>query len=636
MKFQTQFLYVLLLNLASCGPNDSFNSSNVSTERSREDSRALTKKTVERAQENLMNLQIDQKLWDMPSYLGMHYTAQYYLFLQWSGRQKESTLDVNRLKKQLLNKQLPTGGWMTVRDHLKDIGDINASIMNYAALKAMGVSIESHELVKAREWIINAGGVEASSTFTKAFLALFGQHNWDVIPKVPFVIFDEKGVIYPGKIFAQWIGPHVFPLAYLRHFQVSRHLGERFDLSEIRKDKNAFKIQNHIRVQEPTEETILHVKRMLNQQRSKGSFGAYTLATLFSMMVLDDYRKNWPTRSGFIGENVDKRAMEFLESLYVNNATKNYEGVVDDGHLWDTVLVLDALLTSGMNPKDLEQSAAYLASRQVANGGLPFGNDFEPNPDTDDTAVALSVWGRYPQHQQNVVNGIKFILSMQNRDGGVGAFSRNNIPIPLIEGLVGKLKDSADLYDESSADIVGHTMEGIGRGYAKTTDSASVKKMMSFLGSSRDPELKAWTARWGINYLYGTSSVITGMHALGFPSDHEYIGEGLKFIAARQNADGGFGETAASDFSKKLAGKGPSSPTQTGLGLLALLADRERYQVQIDKAVDYLNQEFEKHGKWVDPHAIGIGHPKIIYMEYPSYPYAFPLKALGVYLNDSQ
>lgn len=623
--------------LMSCAPVSQKESVISSTSFSAEDLRQRAKDTVQKAQDNLMKLQIDGKYWDMPSYLGIHFTSQYYLFLRWSGREKSSALDAKRLRNELVSLQLPQGSWMTVRDHLQEKGDINATLMNYAALKAMGEPPTTAPMTAAKKWILDNGGIEKASTFTKTFFAMFSQMNWDVLPRIPFWLFNEKSSVYPGKIFAQWITPHLYPMAYLKAMGVKKELGPLFNLDELRTTKN-FKLEAHsASPQNVPSELKDHIVKMLRQQQSGGSFGAYTLATILSLMALDDYRQHFPKDADFVGNLVDQRAIDFLDRMYVKNASNTYQGVVDDGHIWDTILIADALIESGVSKERVANTAHYLASRQVENGGLPFGNDFDRFPDTDDTALVLPTFARYPELAKNQYNAAKFIFDMQNSDGGLGAFARNNYPIPLIDYFVGQLKDSADLYDESSADVIGHALEGIGRSYgAKAKTHAFTQRAMEYLEKTRDPELKAWRGRWGVNYLYATSAVVSGMGAMGFPADHELLQDGLRFLASKQNQDGGFGETTASYLSKKHAGLGRSTPTQTALVLMALLVDGRQYKPQIERAVYYLNQEFSKYGRWEDSSAVGTGHPLVMYMEYASYPYAFPLKALGQFLREKE
>lgn len=632
-----KLLIIAALFVASCAPHSTTNTSVSAASYSEEDLRQRSKDTIQKAQANLMKLQIDGKYWDMPSYLGIHYTSQYYLFLRWSGREKNSALDTKRLRKELLELQLKPGSWMAVRDHLQDKGDINATIMNYAALKAMGEPPSSPHMMAAKNWIVANGGIEKGSTFTKTFFAMFNQMSWNILPSIPLGLFDENLYVYPEKIFAQWITPHLYPMAYLKAMNVRKDLGSAFNLDELRATTSFKKepiAQSPVSTPEGLKE---HMTRMLRQQQPGGSFGAYTLATILSLMAIDNYKHHFPKEAGFISDSVVNKAMGFLDRMYVNNASNTYMGVVDDGHIWDTLLIIDALLESGMSKERLTKTAHYLASRQVENGGLPFGNDFDRYPDTDDTALVMPTFARYPELKRNLYNAGKFVVNMQNSDGGLGAFARNNYPIPLIDLFVGQLKDSADLYDESSADVIGHALEGIGRSYGpKAMDHGFISRSMEYLKKTRDPELKAWRGRWGVNYLYATSAVVTGMGAMGFPKDHEFIREGLQFLVSKQNEDGGFGETTASDLSKKYAGRGRSTPSQTALVLMAMLVDSNQYKSQISRAVQYLNEDFAKYGKWQDSSAVGTGHPVIIYMEYPSYPYAFPLKALGQFVNEAR
>jgi squalene-hopene/tetraprenyl-beta-curcumene cyclase len=74
---------------------------------------------------------------------------------------------------------------------------------------------------------------------------------------------------------------------------------------------------------------------------------------------------------------------------------------------------------------------------------------------------------------------------------------------------------------------------------------------------------------------------------------------------------------------------------------LALIDGGERNSVAATRAVQFLMDQFEtngrQHGKqgfWTDPSVTGTGHPGLIYMVYPSYPYTWPLIALGKYLRE--
>ncbi len=588
---------------------------------------ARIKDVIGKAQSNILGLQIAEHHWDIPSYMGIHYTAQYYLALQWLGDNTKK-LDPNVLKQALLSLQLSTGAWRTVRDEFGAVGDINATVINYAALKAMGEAPSGAALTAARNWILANGGLDKINLINKMFFAAFNQLSWDQLMPIPYL-----EVIPP--LFGQWIGPHLFPLSYLRTQHVQRELGPRFNLDELRTGTESKPQAIAQRGAHPGWALRIHVARMLEMQQSKGSFGGYTIATMLALMALDDYSKTWPAdTAGQIPADTRTRAETFLHTMYIDNTTKNLDGVVTDGHLWDTAILAHALLDSGIDPKRLTKASDYLSERLCTNGGLPFGNDFEAFPDTDDTAMALMVFAANPENSATIQKSARFLYGKQNRDGGLGAFARNNFPIRILRPLVAPVEDSADIWDESSPDIVGHVLEGLGRALGPQNVAPAFRYFaINYLKKSRSPAIGAWDGRWGVNYIYGTSAVVCGLAAVGINNNDDLVRSGLEFISSCQNADGGFGETSKSYDNAAFAGKGTSTPSQTAWALLALLEDYPRYTAQIDVAAAYLVNAFARDGKWIDTQAVGTGHPKVNYIEYPSYPYGFPLLALSKYLR---
>ncbi len=74
--------------------------------------------------------------------------------------------------------------------------------------------------------------------------------------------------------------------------------------------------------------------------------------------------------------------------------------------------------------------------------------------------------------------------------------------------------------------------------------------------------------------------------------------------------------------------------SQTAWGLLALLEVVNIYEVKpaIEKAVAFLLKEFSDLGqKFFDRSVVGTGHRGVLYLQYPSYAFSFPLIALSRY-----
>ncbi len=139
-----------------------------------------------------------------------------------------------------------------------------------------------------------------------------------------------------------------------------------------------------------------------------------------------------------------------------------------------------ALEEAGLPPDHpaLVRAADWLLENQVLGPGdwqvknpmrLPggwvfeFRNDFYP--DVDDTAFVLMALQRvdYPDRarlEAAARRGINWLLSMQNRDGGWGAFDQNNdrhflTQIPFA--------DHNAMIDPSSADVTARVLECLGR-----------------------------------------------------------------------------------------------------------------------------------------------------------------------------
>ena len=184
--------------------------------------------TVKKSVTALLEQQDGQGCWSFPAHLGSHYISLYALFLEWLRfRGFSSLLNLNRLATILVETQLADGSWKQARDPAIPSGDINATVLNYAALKFFRASISvanvEPAMNAARRFILAAGGIDATNQFTKTFLALFGLRGWEEISEIPYLLFLEA-LPLNYRQFSQWVIPHLLPMAYLRHNRVSRKM----------------------------------------------------------------------------------------------------------------------------------------------------------------------------------------------------------------------------------------------------------------------------------------------------------------------------------------------------------------------------------------------------------------------------
>jgi len=580
------------------------------------------------AQKNIIKLRIDNKYWNIPSYLGTHYISLYYILTKWFDK-KETLLNANILKKKLLSEQQPDGSWYAIYDANTKAGDINATIYNYFALKIMGMDINSDTMKKARNYILKKGGIAKAALFTRIWLATFQNYPWEKLPNVPLFIFNEKSIIN-YKSFSQWVIPHIMPITYLRRYQISKHLGKKFSLKELW--KGGMPKISQKKSTRKKEEMKLFLSKFLNSQQPRGSWGGYTMSSQLTIMSLMDLKQFFPEYKDKINKRIVK-AFNFIETMYFKSGESNYKGVLDDGRYWDTALLAIALTASKYPEKKLRPTGKYLIKYQSKDGGFAFGEDFWYAPDIDDTAEIAMALSSMKIPAVNIVKALNWVKSMQNKDGGWGAFDKDNTGNFLLKFFAKDFLDSADLFDESSPDVTGHILESFGTFALTKNNSRACKKAIDYLKSTQDKNIWAWSARWGINYIYGTSAALVGLLKVGESPKEEYIKKSLDWIISKQNKDGGWGETTLSYENIKLAGKGISTPSQTAWALLPLLDAGMEDSLAVRRGINYLIKEFKKDGKWIDRSTVGTGHPHIIYMNYPSYPYAFPLIALSKYRN---
>jgi squalene-hopene/tetraprenyl-beta-curcumene cyclase len=608
----------------------------------------LTKQKVQPILKQSVNALLEQQDsqggWSFPAHLGTHYISLYALFLEWLRfRGFSSRLDLNRLARILLETQLPDGSWRQARDPARPSGDINATVLNYAALKFFQASISTANvqpaMAAARRFILAAGGIDATNQFTKTFLALFGLRGWEEIGEIPYLIFLEA-LPLNYRQFSQWVIPHLIPMAYLRHNRVSRKIrgtfGPEFELPEL---YAGHPWQANKQGPEPSAwYDGFMVRKILRQQRKHGSWGGYTVSTLFSIAVLDHFYRKHPGRFSTIPAAI-KRGLEFVDPLYFNNGKGNYLGCLMHGGVWDTILAAQALAQAGETSEPLILAAENLYETQTAEGGFPYGRDFEQYPDVDDTSRALVFLEKMAPFTQRTgaaesrMRGLQWLLKRQNSDGGWGAFDQDNVGSRMMKLFTHNLTDSVELFDDSSADNTGHVLTGLGAHGLTARHSRSVRRAVRFLRRTQHPATGLWEGRWGINTLYGTTQAGTGLLRAGESPRSPYLLRAARTLMGFQNSDGGFGESTLSYLDDGHRGRGTSTPTQSAWVLEFLCEMGLHDTATVSKTVNYLLDTRSGSESWQDGSVVGTGHPGILYVEYPVYPKVFPVMALADYLH---
>lgn len=593
-----------------------------------------------------------QGYWFYPPVMGSSFVAQYWLVSQWLNR-PIADFDLERFKTILFSEQLDDGSWYFLPDAgMTEGGTVGVTVLNYWALKAMGVPVSDPHLRKARTFILANGGMESSSAFVKILLMAFGNLDWNLFPtppNIPFVsVSDYIGLVNPH--FGLWMRPYIPPIAYLANLKVQKDLGPEFSLAELAIHKNslpAMPSNSYQFVGDFASDAELALKIFSNQRVGHSSWGATTPATLFSMMVLDHAQNYLPNKKEAIAKAIE-RGLGFVHWLSLEAEGSSYRGAIFDGRYWDTVLLGGVLIEAGIPASELAVSARYVENRIIKRaGGLGFGADFEPDMDTDDTAEMIIFFRRAGKYPESIGRAVNWLGQMQNDEGlgqgGWGSFNKNNNPVYILDKITKPFRDSTEMFDPATPDVTGHILEALALvGFnVESSNSPMISAAVEYMRRNQKPD-GTWYGRWGVNSLYGTSFAIVGLTEIGISPSDAMIRRGIRWIEGCQKTrgDGGFGESFLSYANPQLdCLVAPSSPTQTAWALLALLKVYKPTDWRVLKAVQYLLATYDDMVGWQDGIINGTGHPIVAPMFYPSYAKIFPLQALSRWvkaMNQSQ
>jgi len=338
--------------------------------------------------------------------------------------------------------------------------------------------------------------------------------------------------------------------------------------------------------------------------------------------------------SGKAEHHVARNGLEFI----MNSAQPDGSWQIDTNlATWVTTLAIHSLAATGaLSLDEPERIAAcdWLLQQQnrrrhpytnAAPGGWAWTNLPGGVPDADDTAGALlalkSLGVREAESTQAVMAGVKWLLDLQNRDGGIPTFCRGWGKLP---------------FDRSSADLTAHAL----RAWVAWQNTLPtplhreiqlrIHRAAEFLRRTQEAG-GAWCPLWfgnememdECNRVYGTSRVLLALAETNLCP--EAAAKATVWLVRAQKDDGGWsGGLAAA----------PSSVEETALAVESLCAVLERRpELQRDlepvlrRGAAWLTCRIEA-GTWRQPTPIGFYFAKLWYFE-DLYPVVFTVAALG-------
>jgi squalene-hopene/tetraprenyl-beta-curcumene cyclase len=619
--------------------------------------------SIERGANHLLSVQTEEGYWlgELEADTTLESDYIYYLFVLG----KADPDRIAKLATYVRRRQLEDGGWSI---YPGGPSELNATCKAYFALKLAGDPVDSPHMTRARAAVHALGGLELTNSYTRFYLALVGAVGWELVPAIPPELMLLPNWFYINIYeFSSWTRAIVIPMMILSALRPNWKLPARAQVDELFKDptrkraafdwskqliswRNFFlaldrglKFYERLPWKPLRQRALREAKSWVleHMERSEGLGTIYPamMNCIFSLVAMG-YGPDDPLTC--------RETREFARFEIEDEETIRLQPCVSP--VWDTAIAMVALEEAGVAPDDpaLVQAADWILSKQILGPGdwqvknkdaepggwaFEFRNDFYP--DVDDTAFVLMALQRvkFPDAKRMeaaIRRGVQWLLSMQNRDGGWGAFDRDNdrrflCNIPFA--------DHNAMIDPSTADVTARVLECLGR-FGWPTDHPAIQKAVKFLLKDQCGD-GSWFGRWGVNYVYGTSGVLRALETVSLTAQ-EYCQRAVAWLKSVQQDDGSFGESLKtySDVSSK--GQGASTPSQTAWGLIGLLAGSNTSDPAITRAVSYLVGNQNEDGSWSEHDFTGTGFPCVFYLKYHLYRNSFPVYALSRYHNQAR
>jgi len=545
--------------------------------------------------------------------------------------------------RSILSEQRSDGSWEVY--HEAPAGDVSATVECYAALRAAGLDKDSEPLARARRWILERGALAKVRVFTRIWLALLGEWPWEGTPNLPpeLVLLPPWAPLNLYR-FASWGRATIVGLCLVsskrpvRPLPPDRRLEELFPQGRAAVDYSLprprtplgwffhlgdrFLNLYHRSPFKPGRDlaTRLCIEWVVRRQEADGCWAGIQPPWIYALIGL--------SCQGFAVDHPVMRAG--LEAFNAPWAFPTPDGTYLQcctSPVWDTMLTLQAMTDCGLDGQNpiVQRGLDYLLEQQidapgdwqvkapgVRSGGWAFEYENDTYPDVDDTAVAMVVLSRLrrsaraPQRvDQALSRALEWILGMRCRNGAWAAFDVDND-----SALVGQIpfSDFGEALDPPSADVTAHVVEALAS-LGRDMSDPVVARAVDYLRREQEAD-GSWFGRWGVNHVYGTGAVLPALQAAGENMEADYVRRAARWLVDKQNRDGGWGETCASYMDPALRGVGPSTSSQTGWALMALLAVGGRdHDEAIGRGLDYLIRTQRPDGTWDQQHYTGTGFP---------------------------
>ncbi len=618
--------------------------------------------------------------WSVP-YTGPNFLLPLYVITTYLTHRKVSEKERPQFIAGLLKPQLPDG---SVGLHEESVrGAVFTSSISYVALRLLGEKSDRPELRRMRDWIHASGTPVKAAAWGKFILSILNLYDWSGVtpvppelyllpawvPVQPINISGYVRIVYlPMAYFygKRWQAPldpllrelraELFPQGFDR-IDWPRHRADLAPTDHIVPEsllvRLAMPIVRHLEKWIPSflrqkalrlaYEHICYEDEQSDYIRQAPVNACYNTLAHFVEGQADRVERSWRQLPLYLWHHPDHIACQGFTSSKV----------------WDTAFTLQGMthLSAELTPRSvIENGCRYLLENQIIDelpnprryhrlprkGGWPFSERQNGWSIADCTAESLLAlvdaepFLSTPPPRSVIDEGVRFILSYQNRDGGWGSCDR--VVGPLWIEIFNASHVFADIMvDHSYAECTGSVLSALALIRRKFPDMQrtgvdhAIRNGVRYLTDTQKPD-GSWEAVWGICFNYGTSFALPGLRSAGLPIDDRRIVRGRKFLLEHQLADGGWGEHPDSCIERRPIPNSKGLVEATALAVIALLSSGSKDDPSVTRGMEFLLKQQQSDGDFPPQPIPGLFYRTTL-IRYDHYKRAFPLKAFAHYLR---
>ena len=618
-------------------------------------------KAISRAQQTLLSLQNEAGYWVFELEADCTIPSEYIMMMHYLGEVDEELQA--KIAVYLRSRQADEGFYPLFTG---GEGDLSCSVKVYFALKLAGDSENALHMVKLRNYILSQGGAAKANVFTRIALAIFEQLPWRGVPYIPveIMLFPSWFPFHLDKV-SYWSRTVMVPLFILCTLKATAINPNKVSILELfvthpDEEKHYFpertllnkiflgldKLGNATRPLIPKKMHELAIQRakdwIIERMNGEDGLGGIfpAMVAAYQSLLLLGMDKNDPLVV------TAKKAIDKL--LVVNEHDAYCQPCLSP--VWDTGLAALALqeVDKAGNAAPLISAYDWLKSVQLsdepgdwritkpdlAGGGWAFQFANPHYPDVDDTAVVAFAMAESNLDGMNesIHRATRWIVGMQSKNGGYGAFDVDNTYYYLNEI---PFADHGALLDPPTSDVSARCAMLMAR-VAQDHDEylPALERTIEYIRSEQETD-GSWFGRWGTNYIYGTWSALLGLEQTSLPKTDPMYTKAAAWLKSVQRADGGWGEDNYSYHDTSFSGRYKfSTAFQTAWAVLGLMAAGEAHSPEVKAGIDFILRAQQADGVWNDKCFTAPGFPKVFYLKYHGYDKFFPLWALARYRNE--